>query len=294
MSEAAELFDLSGKVALVTGGSRGMGAAMVRGFARAGADVVIASRKLESCERLAQEVRAESGRQALPVSCHVGDWQQVDALAEAAYAEFGKVDVLVNNAGMSPLYDHVSEVSETLYDKVLDVNLKGPFRLTANIGTRMAEGDGGSVIMVSSTASQSPGPNALAYGAAKAGLNNLTVGFARTFAPKVRVNCIIPGAVPDGYLEGVGHGGVRGARGEHDPAGAGRTGGGDRGGGALLRLGGVELHHGGVADRLGGLGALAGRDRSAVIVAIIPAPTSYGRSVADVSGEKRDSYGREP
>ena len=193
MSEAAELFDLSGKVALVTGGSRGLGAAMVRSFARAGADVVIASRKLESCEALAEEVRAETGQRALPVSCHVGEWDQLDALAETAYGEFGRVDVLVNNAGLSPLYDHVSNVSEALYDKVLDVNLKGPFRLTANIATRMAEGEGGSVIMVSSTASQSPGPNALAYGAAKAGLNNLTLGFARTFAPKVRVNCIIPG-----------------------------------------------------------------------------------------------------
>ncbi len=193
MSEAAELFDLSGKVALVTGGSRGLGAAMVRSFARAGADVVIASRRMESCERLAAEVRAETGRRALAVACHVGDWGQVDTLAEKAYAEFGRVDVLVNNAGMSPLYNHVSEVSEALYDKVLDVNLKGPFRLTANIGTRMAAGEGGSIIMVSSTASQSPGENAIPYAAAKAGLNALTLAFARAFAPGVRVNCIIPG-----------------------------------------------------------------------------------------------------
>ncbi|HCU99842.1 MAG TPA: short-chain dehydrogenase [Dehalococcoidia bacterium] len=193
MNEVEELFDLSGKVALVTGGSRGLGAAMVRSYARAGADVVIASRNLDSCEDLAREVRAETGRQALAISCHVGDWEQVDRLAEAAYSEFGRVDVLVNNAGMSPLYDHVSNVSESLYDKVLDVNLKGPFRLTANIGTRMAEGDGGSIIMVSSTASQSPSENAIPYAAAKAGLNMLAVAFARTFAPKVRVNCIIPG-----------------------------------------------------------------------------------------------------
>ena len=193
MAHATELFDLTGRTAVVTGGSRGLGREMVLAFAEHGANVVIASRKLESCEALAEEVRAETGRRALPVACHVGEWDQLDALADAAYGEFGKVDVLVNNAGLSPLYDHVSNVSEALYDKVLDVNLKGPFRLTANIATRMAEGDGGSVIMVSSTASQSPGPNALAYGAAKAGLNNLTIGFARTFAPKVRVNCIIPG-----------------------------------------------------------------------------------------------------
>ena len=191
--DPADLFDLTGKVALVTGGSRGLGREMVLAFAHCGADVVIASRKLESCEELAAQVRVETGRRALPVACHVGEWGQVEQLAEAAYAEFGKVDILVNNAGMSPIYDRVVNVTEALYDKVLDVNLKGPFRLTSIVGTRMAEGDGGSIIMVSSTASQNPGPNVIPYAAAKAGLNAMTVGFARAFAPTVRVNCIIPG-----------------------------------------------------------------------------------------------------
>ncbi|HEY8171790.1 MAG TPA: glucose 1-dehydrogenase [Dehalococcoidia bacterium] len=188
-----ELFDLSGKVALVTGGSRGLGREMVRAFARAGADVVIASRKLDSCEALADEIRSTTGRQALAVACHVGEWEQVGQLADTAYAHFGKVDILVNNAGLSPIYDHVSNVTEALYDKVLDVNLKGPFRLSAIIGTRMAQADGGTIIFVSSTASQSPGANTIPYAAAKAGVNNMTVGFARAFAPKVRVNCIVPG-----------------------------------------------------------------------------------------------------
>jgi NAD(P)-dependent dehydrogenase (short-subunit alcohol dehydrogenase family) len=187
------LFDLTGKVALVTGGSRGLGREMVRAFARAGADVVIASRKLDGCETLAAEIRATTGRQALAVACHVGEWDQLERLADAAYEHFGKVDVLVNNAGLSPIYDHVANVTEALYDKVLDVNLKGPFRLTSLIGTRMAAGDGGSIIFVSSTASQSPGANTIPYGAAKAGINNMTTGFARAFAPKVRVNCIVPG-----------------------------------------------------------------------------------------------------
>ena len=190
---AAELFDLSGKVALVTGGSRGLGREMVRAFAAAGADVVIASRKLDNCEELAAEIRASTGRDALAVACHVGEWDQLDRLAETAYAHFGKIDVLVNNAGLSPIYDHVSNVTEALYDKVLDVNLKGPFRLSSIVGTRMAQGDGGSIIFVSSTASQSPSANTIPYGAAKAGINNMTVGFARAFAPKVRVNCIVPG-----------------------------------------------------------------------------------------------------
>jgi NAD(P)-dependent dehydrogenase (short-subunit alcohol dehydrogenase family) len=188
-----KLFDLSGKVALVTGGSRGLGKEMVLAFAQAGADVVIASRKLDSCEELAAQVEKETGRRALPVASHVGEWGQVEELADRAYEHFGKVDILVNNAGMSPLYDHVSNVSEALYDKVLDVNLKGPFRLTAIVGTRMVEGDGGSIIMVSSNGAMNPRAHIIPYAAAKAGLNAMTVGFAHAFAPKVRVNCIMPG-----------------------------------------------------------------------------------------------------
>ena len=143
MYDRGRLFDLTGKVAVVTGGSRGLGRAMVLAFAHAGADVVVASRKLPSCEATADEVRRLTGRRALPVACHVGDWKQVEALAAAAYREFGTIDVLVNNAGMSPLYDRVDGVTEELYDKVLDVNLKGPFRLTALVGARMAAGTAG-------------------------------------------------------------------------------------------------------------------------------------------------------
>jgi NAD(P)-dependent dehydrogenase (short-subunit alcohol dehydrogenase family) len=184
--------DLTGKVAVVTGGSRGLGREMVLAFAAQGADVVIASRKLDNCESVAAEVRA-LGRRALAVAYHAASWDGADQLADAAYAEFGHVDVLVNNAGMSPLYDSVAGVSEELYDKVMGVNLKGPFRLSANIGTRMAAADGGSIIFVSSIASRRPGANELVYAAAKAGVNTLTVGLARTFGPTVRVNCIVPG-----------------------------------------------------------------------------------------------------
>lgn len=190
---ASARYDLSGKVALVTGGSRGLGKAMVTAFAECGADVIIASRKIEACEELAAEIRLNTGRKAAAIACNVSDWAQVEQLAEAAYAQFPKVDILVNNAGLSPIYDHVEDVSEALYDKVLGVNLKGPFRLSAIVGSRMAAGEGGSIINVSSTASQSPGANVIPYAAAKAGLNAMTVGFARAFAPKVRVNTIIPG-----------------------------------------------------------------------------------------------------
>ncbi|MBI5287355.1 MAG: SDR family NAD(P)-dependent oxidoreductase, partial [Chloroflexi bacterium] len=152
---------------------------MVLGFARAGADVIIASRKLDACEALAREVEAETGRQALPYACHVGHWAELDALVEAAYARFGHVDVLVNNAGMSPVYPRVVDVTEELYDKVLDVNLKGPFRLMALVGTRMAAGDGGSIINISSTAAIHPGPATIPSSAAKAGVNARTEAVAQ-------------------------------------------------------------------------------------------------------------------
>jgi NAD(P)-dependent dehydrogenase (short-subunit alcohol dehydrogenase family) len=188
-----ESFDLTGKVALVTGGSRGLGREMVLAFARAGADVVIASRKLEACEAVAAEVRDQTGRTALPYACHVGRWDELPGLVDAAYGELGTVDVLVNNAGMSPLYDDVTNVSEQLFDSVVNLNLKGPFRLTALVGSRMAAGNGGSIINVSSTGSIRPDPWMIPYSAAKAGLNVLTEAFAQAFGPKVRVNTLMAG-----------------------------------------------------------------------------------------------------
>ncbi len=188
----ADLFDLSGQVALVTGGSRGLGRQMVLAFADAGADVVIASRKADACEATAAEVRGR-GRRALAVPTHVGRWADLDALVEAAYAEFGRVDVLVNNAGMSPLAPSSAETSEELFDKVVGVNFKGPFRLTALVGQRMADGDGGSVINVSSSGALMPKPRFGPYAGAKAALNALTTAFALEFAPKVRVNTISAG-----------------------------------------------------------------------------------------------------
>ncbi len=141
---------LTGKVALVTGGSRGLGREMVLAFAAAGADVVVASRKLDSCQEVAAEVEAMEPH-TLPVAFHVGHWDEIEGLVEQAYGAFGRVDVLVNNAGMSPLYPDLPSVTEELWDKVMGVNLKGPFRLTALVGTKMADGPyGGSIINVSS------------------------------------------------------------------------------------------------------------------------------------------------
>jgi NAD(P)-dependent dehydrogenase (short-subunit alcohol dehydrogenase family) len=186
------LFDLSGKVALVTGGSRGLGLEMVRAFASAGADVVITSRKLDACEKAAAEVHA-LGRRALPVAAHVGHWDDLGRLASAAYDEFGKVDILVNNAGMSPLAPSSAETSEELFDKVIGVNFKGPFRLASLVGQRMFDGAGGSIINVSSSGALMPQPRFGPYAGAKAALNVLTTVFAQEYGPKVRVNTISAG-----------------------------------------------------------------------------------------------------
>ena len=190
----AEMLDQTDKVVVVTGGSRGIGRALVQGFAAAGADVVIASRKLDNCEALAAEVRAATGRRALPVAFHAGRWADADALADAVYGEFGRCDVLINNAGMSPLYPDLVSVSEDLYDKVHAVNAKGPFRLSSLIGTRMAEGDGGVILNVTTAGSLRPNADDLPYAMAKAGLNALTLALAGAWAPKVRANLLMPGA----------------------------------------------------------------------------------------------------
>lgn len=203
------MFDLTGKVAVVTGGSRGIGRAVAQGLAEAGADVVIASRKLDGCEKAAAEIAAATGGRAVPVRCHVGDWADCDALVDAVYAEFGHCEVLINNAGMSPLYDGLASVTPELYDKVHAVNTRGPFRLAVLFGERMAAGNGGSIINVSTAGSLRPTPVELPYAMAKAGLNALTLGLAGAWAPKVRANVVLPGAFetditlawPEGFKE---------------------------------------------------------------------------------------------
>jgi len=192
MCSVEEIFSLKGKVALITGGSRGLGKEMALAFAKAGADVVITSRKLEACEQVAKEVEG-LGQQAMAYSCHAGRWDQIDGLVEAVYDRFGKVDILVNNAGKSPLYDSLVNVSEEMWDSVLALNLKGAFRLSALVGDRMTKGDGGSIINISSIAAVRPTTIEVPYAVAKAGLNALTLALADTYGPKVRVNCIMPG-----------------------------------------------------------------------------------------------------
>jgi NAD(P)-dependent dehydrogenase (short-subunit alcohol dehydrogenase family) len=185
-------FDLTGKIALITGGSRGLGLQMVRAFAERGADVIVASRKIEACEAVAEQVRA-LGRRSLAVAVHAGRWAEMDRLAEVVYAEFGRIDILVNNAGMSPREpSHL--VTESLFDSVMNLNFKGPFRLASQVAKRMADGQGGVIINVSSDAALQPMPEVVTYAGAKAALNAMTVSLAREYGPKVRVNTISPGA----------------------------------------------------------------------------------------------------
>jgi NAD(P)-dependent dehydrogenase (short-subunit alcohol dehydrogenase family) len=206
----SRLTDFSNRVVVVTGGSRGLGLAMVEAFARCGADVVIASRKLSNCEKVATSVQESTGCRALPVACHVGQWDQCDALVAATYDAFGRCDVLINNAGSSPLYSSLVEVSPELFDKTVAVNLGGTFRLSASFGSRMVSDGGGCIINVSSTSVSAPTPGEAIYGAAKAGVQSLTESFARAYGPSVRVNCLQPGPFltdvsthwPDKFYEG--------------------------------------------------------------------------------------------
>jgi NAD(P)-dependent dehydrogenase (short-subunit alcohol dehydrogenase family) len=190
---AGKLFDLTDRVVLITGGSRGLGREMAFAAARCGADVVVASRNMVNCVDTAKEIEAETGRSALAYQVHVGRWEQLDGLVEATYDRFGKVDTLINNAGMSPLYDKLTDVSEKLFDAVVNLNLKGPFRLSALVGERMVAAGTGSIINVSSTGSLRPGGDIIPYAAAKAGLNAMTEGLARAFGPTVRVNTLMAG-----------------------------------------------------------------------------------------------------
>lgn len=187
-----DYFDLSGKVALVTGGSRGLGVAMAKGFAQQGADVIVTSRDAESCKAAVAEIEA-LGRKAWAIPAHVGKWGLIDEFVEQAYDAAGRIDILVNNAGIAPAVEASSDMSEELFDKTIGVNLKGPFRISSLIGPRMVKQGNGSIINVSSTGAIRPEPIFAIYAAAKGGLNILTKGHALEYGPNVRVNAIMAG-----------------------------------------------------------------------------------------------------
>ena len=191
---ASGRFDVSGKVVVVTGGSRGLGKAMSLGLAGAGAKVVVASRKLDNCQQLAGEIKAAGG-EALAVAAHAGDTGQLDQLIEQSYQHFGRVDVLINNAGTNPVTAPLSDLSPELFDKVIGVNLKGPWYLASRLAPRMAEHGGGSIINIISVSGLRPAAYQGFYSTSKAGLEAMTRVMAQEWAGQnIRVNAIAPGS----------------------------------------------------------------------------------------------------
>jgi NAD(P)-dependent dehydrogenase (short-subunit alcohol dehydrogenase family) len=191
---ASALFDLSGRVAVVTGATKGIGRAVVEGLAAAGAAVVVSSRKQELCEAVAAEVAAGTGREALGLACHVGHWDEIPAFVDRVYDHFGRVDVLVNNAGINPAPTAAVDITLEYWRKVQSVNLEGPLRLSALIAPRMRDAGGGSVINVASVGAYTGGAGNGPYAASKAGMVVLTRVLAKEWAPwGVRVNVISPG-----------------------------------------------------------------------------------------------------
>src|ERR1700742_4854588 len=193
MGYADRVFDLTGKVVVVTGGSRGLGKEIATAVARQGADGVIASRKPENCQEVADEIAKETGRQTMAYGVHIGRWDELEPFVGAVYDRFGRVDVLFNNAGMSPVYDKLPDVSEKLFDSVVNLTFKGPFRLAALVGERMRAAGGGSIINVSSSGSIRPTGRIVPYAGAKAALNAMSAGLAEGLGPEVRVNTLMPG-----------------------------------------------------------------------------------------------------
>jgi dehydrogenase/reductase SDR family member 4 len=194
-------FSLEGKVALITGGSKGIGRKAAIGFAEAGADVVIVSRKLDELEKVAQEIE-KTGQKALPVAAHAGRMDEIQRVVETAMAKFGKIDILVNNAATSPAYTSILEAQERLWDTIMGLNLKGVYFFVQAVAKVMKEKGGGSIINVSSIDSIKPQDQVGIYSISKAGLNMLTKSAALELAPyNIRVNAIAPGAVRTRLLE---------------------------------------------------------------------------------------------
>jgi NAD(P)-dependent dehydrogenase (short-subunit alcohol dehydrogenase family) len=186
--------ELDGKTALVTGATRGLGRAIADALAEAGATVIVSSRKEEACAAVAHEITQATGVKAYPLALHVGDWDAIAPALDTVVRDHGRIDVLVNNAGIAPLAPSAYDVTEALFDKTIDVNLKGPFRLMAVAGRHMHQAGGGSIINISSIGAERPSPAEATYAASKNGLNALTRAFAQEYAPRVRVNCVMPGA----------------------------------------------------------------------------------------------------
>jgi NAD(P)-dependent dehydrogenase (short-subunit alcohol dehydrogenase family) len=187
--------DLKGKVAIVNGASRGIGEAIARGLAAEGAQLVLSSRSQESVEEVAQSIRDEGGA-AVARACHAGRLEDIEQLFTFVRAEFGRLDILVNNAATNPYYGPAAGLSPEAFDKTVEVNLKGPYFMMSAAVPLMAENGGGSIVNVASIVAVNPMPGQGVYSMTKAGLVSLTKSFAKEYGQQgVRVNAILPGVV---------------------------------------------------------------------------------------------------
>jgi NAD(P)-dependent dehydrogenase (short-subunit alcohol dehydrogenase family) len=198
-----DVFDLTGKVALVTGATRGLGRAAADGLARAGAHVAVNGRKPEACERAAKEISAATGREAFAAPGHVANWDELPALVERVAARFGRIDVLVNNAGINPAPTPIAQMTQEYWDKLHAVNVKGPLRLAQLVAPIMARSGGGSIINVITVGAFIYSPAMSAYTAGKAALHNLTRVMAAEWAAQgIRVNALAPGSFMTDMMRG--------------------------------------------------------------------------------------------
>ena len=193
MNSSLQMFDLTGKVAIVTGGSRGLGKAIALGFAAAGADIVVTSRSLSACQEVVSQIET-MGRKALAVACDVGQWKQVDLLADATYKHFGRCDILINNAGIVQDLIPLAQTSEEMFDHFYQVNTKGPMHLATLVAQRMGQSGGGTIVNMVTMGALRPCGQLAMYCSSKAATIALTRSMADEWAPLgVRVNAIAPG-----------------------------------------------------------------------------------------------------
>ena len=198
-----ELFNLAGRVAIVTGSTKGIGRAMARGLAQAGAAVVVSSRKQDLCDQVAGEIADETGSRTLGLACHMGDWDAIPELVRSVHSRFGRIDVLVNNAGINPARVTPEDMTLEYWRKVFSVNVEGPLRAAQSVAPLMRDQGGGSIINIGTMAAYSGGAAICAYGSSKAALLNLTKSMSQAWAAwKVRVNMISPGPFPSEMMEG--------------------------------------------------------------------------------------------
>jgi NAD(P)-dependent dehydrogenase (short-subunit alcohol dehydrogenase family) len=191
----AGMFDLTGRVAVVTGASRGIGEAIARAYAQQGARVVVSSRKLEGCASVAEAINAAGG-EAIAIACHIGDMAALSSLFAEVEQRFGRLDVLVNNAATNPYYGHILDTDLGAFQKTVDVNIRGYFFASVLAGRLMRKGGRGSIINVASVNAVRPGPMQGIYSITKGAVLNMTKSFARECGPEgIRCNAILPGLI---------------------------------------------------------------------------------------------------